>query len=293
MKKILTGVTLIILLSLITGLTCWARGPGTTGANFLKIGIGARAEALGGAYTALSDDGSALYWNPAGLAQLKEKEFFATYNVWFQGISQGYLSFSFPSLKGVLAAGVNYINMGELEKRDQWGNPEGIFSASDLYLSLGYAREISPGLMLGLSGGYLEDTIAEDKKSTFLGNIGVMIKPTSNISLGASAQNIGSNLGEDDLPLILRAGAALKVLSSTLSFDAVFPNDNDSYYAAGIEYPLSSFFTLRAGYRTGKDAGEGYSAGLGFNLSSVSLDYAYVPYGDLGNSHRVSLGMRF
>ena len=38
---------------------------GTTAAQFLKIGIGARALAMGGAYSAVSDDATALYWNPA------------------------------------------------------------------------------------------------------------------------------------------------------------------------------------------------------------------------------------
>src|SRR5579864_5665137 len=43
---------------------------GTTTANFLKLGVGARAEAMGEAYTAVADDATALHWNPAGITRV-------------------------------------------------------------------------------------------------------------------------------------------------------------------------------------------------------------------------------
>jgi hypothetical protein len=44
-------------------------------AEFLKVGVGARAMGMGGAFVALANDATASYWNPAGLAQLREAEF--------------------------------------------------------------------------------------------------------------------------------------------------------------------------------------------------------------------------
>ncbi|HXC63883.1 MAG TPA: UPF0164 family protein, partial [bacterium] len=51
-----------------------ADGNGTSGADFLKIGMGARPAAMGGAYGAVADDADATRWNPAGLALLDRNE---------------------------------------------------------------------------------------------------------------------------------------------------------------------------------------------------------------------------
>lgn len=107
--------------NLILSPICYASSPGTKAASFLKIGVGVRATAMGEAFTALADDGTALYWNPPGLTQLKTKGFSTTYNSWFEEIKQGYLSLVFPSLKGATGIGTNYVDMGTFEGRDEYG----------------------------------------------------------------------------------------------------------------------------------------------------------------------------
>jgi len=92
MRKILWSVLVIIISIIILASVCYANGPGTTGANFLKIGVGARAAAMGDAFTVIVDDSTSLYWNPAGLIRIKERQLSATYNTWFAGINQGYCS---------------------------------------------------------------------------------------------------------------------------------------------------------------------------------------------------------
>src|SRR6185437_12221378 len=52
----------------------WASGPGTTAADILNIGVGARAIGMGEAYVAQADDASSMYWNPAGLALMEERQ---------------------------------------------------------------------------------------------------------------------------------------------------------------------------------------------------------------------------
>ncbi len=95
MRKVLISMGTGILVLALVG-TIYANGPGTTGANFLKIGVGARAAAMGDAFTVIVDDSTSLYWNPAGLAKIEERQLSATYNMWFAGINQGYLGMSFP-----------------------------------------------------------------------------------------------------------------------------------------------------------------------------------------------------
>jgi len=294
-KKILTKAAITSILILFPGLTCYASGPGTTGANFLKIGVGARATAMGGAFTAISDDATALYWNPAGLARIQGTELSTMYNMHFVEIKQGYVSLAFPLLGGITGLGVNYVDMGTMPYLDSHGNPigSGSFGASDIQTSLAYANKVSPKLMLGISAGMLQDTIAEDKKTAYSGNVGLLFKATESTSVSLVCQNIGSKLGEDSLPLTYRGGVAVRLKSINIEADAVKAIDDDMYYCAGLEWWIGNVLALRAGYRTGQDIGSAISYGAGVKISKISLDYAYVPYGDLGNIQRISLGIKF
>ena len=292
MRKILWSMVIIGILILTPGIICYADGPGTTTASFLKIGVGARPAAMGEAFTALASDGTSLYWNPAGLIQIKQREISATYNLWFQGIRQGYVSFGFSSLGGTVGLGANYVDMGDIEGRDEKGNPTGDFGASDVHLFLGYAKKFKK-IALGFTAGWLKDTIKEDTESAFLGNIGLLYPLSRQLTLGTAIQNVGSQLGNDPLPLTVKIGIALSRRSLTLATDVAKPKDNDLYWCVGAEWWIRDMIALRAGYKTNQDIGEGWSVGLGFKFQRICLDYAYIPYGDLGNTHRISLGMKF
>jgi len=291
MRKILIGGGVGILVLSLVG-TVYAGGPGTTAANFLKIGVGARAAAMGEALTAVADDSTSLYWNPAGLARLEEGELSAMYNMWFEGIGQGYVSLGFPLLGGTMGMGANYVTMGDLEGRDEAGNPTGTFQASDLHLCAGFAGRLGR-LLLGLSGGTVRSTIADDTQSAFLGTLGGLLEISQSFSLGLAAQNLGTKLGEDSLPLILKAGLALKLGFLNLAADIAKPQDADLYYCAGVEGWIGEVLALRAGYKTNQDIGPGWTAGLGLKMGRFGLDYAYVPYDDLGTTHRISVGVGF
>ena len=155
MRKTLWSVVIIEILILT---------PGTTTASFLKIGVGARAAAMGEAFTAVASDGTSLYWNPAGLRQLKTKEFSATYNSWFEEIKQGYLSLTFPASIGTIGFGANYVDMGTLEGRDVEGNPTGDFTASDTHIFIGYARKLKKSSW-GMTLGWLQGIIKDDREA--------------------------------------------------------------------------------------------------------------------------------
>lgn len=293
MRKMLTIIVGIGFLVTIFVTLALAGGPGTTAANFLKIGVGARATAMGGAFTALADDSTSLYWNPAGLAQIKEGELSATYNLWFEDVRQGYLGMGFPSLGGTLGLAANYVDMGTLEGRDEAGDLTEPFGASDLELMVGYAKKISPKFIFGFGTGIIQDTIAEDKKSAFLANVGLLTEVSKPLFLGFAVQNIGTELGSDPLPLTLRLGLALRRSPFMIALDLVKPTDDDTYYCAGAEWWIEKIVALRVGYKSNQDVGSGFTAGLGFKVATVDLDYAYVAYGDLGNTHRISLGFKW
>ena len=288
MKKILVKIVIAGILILIPSLVCYASGPGTTAADFLKIGVGARAAAMGEAFTALADDGTALYWNPAGLAQIEKTEISAMYNRHFQAINQGYLSLAFPSLGGTTGLGINYVGMGQIEGRDEYGNPTGNFGASDTHIFAGYANKFK-NISWGLTSGWLRDKIEQDIKSSFLGSIGLLYFPNKRFTLGVVAQNIGTKLGSDPLPFAFKVGVALKLKNLTLVADMPW---NIEYYGLGVEWWIGNILALRAGYKATQTMAT-MTGGIGLKFERIHLDYAYVPYGEIGSTHRISLRIKF
>lgn len=286
---ILSGSTLVLWLTF----SSYASGPGTTVANFLKIGIGARATAMGEAFTALVDDGTSIYWNPAGLVQVKKRELLVMYNIYFEGINQGYLSLASPLARGTVGLGINYVHIGDIEGTDEYGNFTGDFSASDFQASLAYSRFISPRLTFGISVGILQDAIKEDKKTAFFGNVGLLLKTARLLSLGLVFQNIGSKLGEDPLPLTFRGGVAVTLEPVNVEVDVVKPSDNDVCYCAGIEWQIKDVLALRLGYKVVQDTGAGMSIGIGLSIKEIQFNYAYISSGDLGHLQKISSAIRF
>jgi len=181
--------------------------------------------------------------------------------------------------------------MGGLEGRDEQGNPTGSFTASDTHIFVGYAKRLKNSSW-GITVGWLQDVIKHDKKGTFLANVGFLHPVSERLSLGVAAQNIGGKLGSDPLPLAFKVGLASKLQATTFALDMVKPQDNEIYYCLGAEWWLRNTLALRVGYKTNQDVGDGWSAGFGLELRKTYVDYAYVPYGDLGNTHRISLRVR-
>ncbi len=198
-----------------------------------------------------------------------------------------------PVWGGTAALGVNYVNMGKMEGRDEWGEPSGEFSAYDRQVSVGYGNQISPRLDVGLAVGLIESNIADDLKSAYSGNLGILFSLSESVSLALVGQNIGTSLGTDSLPFTIRGGAAVKSGSLILAADLVNPSDEPVYYCAGLEWWLGKMLALRLGYRSNRSIGSGVTAGLGIHKGKVRFDYAYVPYGELGTTQRVSLSFKF
>jgi hypothetical protein len=87
-------IVFIAAASVFAAVAAWAGGAGTSSAQFLKIGVGARAEAMGEAYGAVADDPYALYWNPAGLGRMSNPRLSLSYTMWLEDISNSFLAFA-------------------------------------------------------------------------------------------------------------------------------------------------------------------------------------------------------
>lgn len=282
-----------------------AAGPGTTGASFLKVGVGARELAMGSAASVLTEGAGAANWNPAALAGLKNRSLSASYNLLFIDESQGYLGYAAPLKEGagVIGAGLNYLTVADIERRaGDTETPDSLFDSKNMALALSYARpEVKPGLNLGASLKYISQDLDTQTDRALALDLGSTYKINDVYTAAFVVQNLGGKIGPDNLPLIFKGGVARTFLDGKLAAAADLDwlaYDERFYADLGAEYLLSSNFAFRAGYQLGRAQDElggltGLGAGLGLKFDRFALDYAYVPFGDLGDTHRMTLGFNF
>jgi opacity protein-like surface antigen len=273
---------------------------GTTAAQFLKIGVGARSAAMGESFVAMANDASAIFWNPAGLASIKGKEVLLAHTEWIADISFdfGGVAISTESM-GTFAVYAVTLNMGEMERRTEL-EPEGtgeLFDASDLALGLSYAKYFTDRFAFGISVKYVQQQIWQETAQTFAIDAGIIYHTeVKNLRLGMALSNFGGKMqmsGKDllhfhdidpnldgnnpqiisglntekyDLPLAFRIGVAYDILESeyqrvTMAVDALSPNDYHEYVNTGIEYGFRDMVFLRGGYK-------------GFGVSNQEVGYS-------------------
>lgn len=280
-----------------------------SGAAFLKIGAGARPEAMGGAYTALADDVSALHYNPAGLSSLAKKEAGVTHTEYLLGAKFDFVGYGQPTKLGTFALGMVRLDTGNQEGRDINRQVAAGFTAVDSAYSLGFSRRIQPAsLSLGANLKFLQSRIGEDSASTFAMDIGVIHQLKDKpFSAGFSVLNIGQGMKfisqRDPLPLTLSLGGAYRVAGALhLALDVRHePNDRRTSVGIGTEYAVLPMFSLRAGYASrssitptsGTSPLTGLGGGFGLKMKNYTADYTFTPFGELGNVQRISLGARF
>ncbi len=274
-------------------------------ASFLNIGVGARGLGMGGAHTALADDANALYWNPAGLSKLEKREFAASHAEMFESTRLDFLAYAHPTSQGTFAAGLTYLSQGKIDGRDNLGRQTAGYDASDAALSFGYARKLEIA-DLGATFKYLRSHIGSTEAQGVAVDVGAK-RAFDRVSVGAALRNLGPGLKfqdqRNDLPLRLAVGAAYKFAGGHAAAAEVVngPRGAGTDASFGGEFQAVKALYLRAGYTTqtaitggsGFDVARGLTMGLGFRNEKWSLDYAILPSGELGRSHRFSLSTRW
>ena len=302
---------LCLVMIIVFPLLVFARGPGTSSASFLKIDMSARPVGMGNAFCGIADDINAIQWNPGGLTQIEQQEVILTHNEWIQGIRLEFLGYAFPVDENwTLGATVNYLYVTGLVGRDINGDETGrIFGGNDGVLTLSGSRKIDKDISVGANFKIIRESVEDKSDMAYAGDIGVLYKipkfkisgiKISGIKVGAAIQNFGTQirLYEESfpLPLNLKIGLGYEPIEGAIfGLDVNQPIDNRVNAMVGGEYWLFDLAALRVGYKYKQDenTGIGITAGLGFKLGGWHLDYAYVPFGDLGTTHRISLNIKF
>ncbi len=295
------------------------KNAGTTGFSFLKLGAGARAVALGGAHTALTGDPSTVHYNPAATSSSTGKQFLAGYHNYILDVQSGFLAATMP-VKGIGFGGlfIEYMNYGDFTRTNINGivdETDPSFSGGDFLFGLNFSRRVHPSLSAGINVKFMSEFADGFSSQAIAADLGLLYTlPDSLTRVGLAVFNLGGVLSgfsansddphKDKLPMWARAGVShsLRELPLIVSLDAVLPNDNDPYFNAGIEFYKIEPLYLRIGYstfgqnyKTGSDSDGlgGMAFGFGIDWKTYQISYAFMPYLDLGSSHRATITGEF
>lgn len=278
-----------------------AKDAGSASAQFLAIQPGARANGMGEVGVSLVNDVSASYWNPAGLAEIERMEIGLTHMLYIQSLGYDNVSYAVPMGKyGTLAVSGLALYSGKIDKttEDSAGNyvaTNETFNTMESAISLGYGVKIMQNCAFGVNLKTISQRIGDVSASGFAGDVGAKYSISNTIKAGLAVQNLGPAIKGDSLPTVVKAGCHTSIRSLIVAVDGDYAMAGEMSYGIGTEYSIMKMLAIRAGYNTRADTNKltGLHCGLGFILAGMTFDYAFIPYGDIGSSNVLSVGMKF
>jgi hypothetical protein len=289
---------------------------GTFDGQFLKIAVGARAAAMGGAFVGVADDGSSLFWNAAGIARIDpdKSELSLNHANWPAELSFDQIGYVFhvkriPGAFGIHARALTMDPMVETTayQPDPLVGTGRTFDAGMMAAGVTYARSFTDKFSAGVTGNFIHEGLAEFSQQSFAVDIGSLYDVgTLGMKIGMSINNIGSQIRfierDGRIPSIFRVGTSATLLQSADqkligSFEFSHPPDNSERLNVGAEYAFRKYVFLRGGYNINYDA-EGIAGGVGFHFpvsvaGQADMDYAYTDMKELGGVHRFSMKFLF
>ncbi len=304
---------------------------GAAGSQFLKIGVGARGTAMGGAFTSLANDLTSVYWNPAGLADVNYMSGHFSYTSWFANFSHNFAALAMP-ISDQFTIAANLVSFGtDKIEYTTLEHPEGTgtyYSVQDLSIGATFAGYLTEQFSFGITAKYVTNSFADLSSSGFAFDIGTLYETgIQGIKLGFAIMNLGTEMnytGPDlnstkrltpslnampldvryltsgyNMPLVFRAGASSTVYEKDqhrviASADFITYSDVSEQFAIGAEYTWNDILSVRGGYRFGHDE-LGFAGGIGINYIGGGLggqiDYSIAPTADLGLVNRLSISL--
>ncbi|MBU2573952.1 MAG: PorV/PorQ family protein [Elusimicrobia bacterium] len=319
-----TGIFLSAVLLAAAGvffaLSAFAGQPGVSSASFLKFAPSPRGTGMGEAYSSVSRDAYAAWWNPAGLASVETPEICATYNASFEDVSHQYVAFAYPlSYGSTLGFNVTRMSVAPFQGYDAAGWETKRVDSADTAFGAAYARTLlkdeieRPVFNIGANLKGISERLDNASANTLALDLGAVYylrpakywmskTPAQEFAFGLAVRNLGPGLKFDrlsfPLPLSSTLGASWTshpwgAHTLTVALDQTISNDEKYIASLGAEYFMFQLLSFRAGFKSGQALGSGVRAGVGFRLSFMDLDYSMSPFGELGSMHKLGVSMRF
>ncbi len=301
----------VLLILLVFSCLAFANSPATSGFQFLKMQVSARAAAMGGSFVAIPGDVNALFYNPAGIVAVSQKAATFSYQDDLLDLNSGFIGYVHPQVgPGNIGVSVLYRDYGNFTKTDISGQELGDFGANSIALTGSYGIEAMPNLYAGGSLKYVRGAIDTYSADAVAVDAGVMYRiPQHELVLAAVVSNVGTSLNayiaeKPELPMQVRAGFSKRLAHLPLLFGVnVYKFSDSPWYATlGGEFTITPNLFLRVGWDSfgrdlevdsSKDTLAGVATGLGFFWNNLTFDYSYSSLGALGALNRFTISGHF
>ena len=278
---------------------------GTAAADFLNIGMGARGCALGGAFTAVSDDASSVYWNPGGLTAVSETQLIFSHYAWYQDMSLEHLALA-HSVSDRLTVGfaTSYMSYGRIEGYNEYDVPTGeVNSVYDLMVGISAGYNLVDYFSAGFTTKLIVLSLADVTATSIALDLGLKYE-YNQFLMGFSLANLGGSPKfrqySENLPLLIRLGVGARLFDeqflTTLEVENQF--HGSMKIKNGYEAKLQDRYFVRAGYalypgQDGSHLNQDLSFGVGAFLGPAAFDYTFSPQDDFSSEslHRFSISL--
>jgi len=275
---------------------------GTSGAQFLKIGVG-RGAAMGEAFVAIADDASATYWNPSGLAAITNREVCFQHNEWLADIRHEYLAVAMPlGGFGTLGVSITALTMGKMEIltiddpntviREDTGTGT-YFNASDFAVGFSFARMFTDRLAAGVTIKAVQEMIWDMSASGIAADFGIHYNTGfKGLRIAASMSNFGSDIAFSGRNLDGRVLPGY--LDNPLDYDAIPVSVKTS------AFPLPLMFRFGLAFNPIENEASRFTVALDLNhpndnyeTINLGLEYGYLNTLFLRTGYKAYLNMDY
>ncbi len=293
--------------------------------EFMAIDVSARAQAMGGAFSSLSNDVYASFYNPAGLVQVQSTQIGFTHTQQFiSSVNYDYIGFARP-ISANKTIGLSLVRLGVDNIKDSRsaailgndGTLLGIdesrinkFNSSDYVFYFSMGARLSAKMLWGFNVKLIRRNLADNSANGLGFDAGVLFKVNDRVKVGGMFRNITTtviawNTGEKELVSpTMRLGSSYRLplpgMSSALTtnIDLVVQTQNTPHLAGnnlgaglfsgaiGGEFVVQERLFIRGGY----DELQRVNFGIGVKIPHINIDYSFTSYDqELGNAHRIGL----
>lgn len=282
----------------------------------LRLNVNPKCVAMGEACTSNVYDSSALDINPASIVKIRKKSLYFSHTAYFEGIKSHFISYSHKLSKnaGTVGVAVKYLDWGKIEKTNEFAVNVGEFSPSDMVVEIGFGsyltgftKDVEDRIVFGATGKFIRSKI-ENSASALSADIGFLFPYMFDrrLLLSFVVQNIMGEIKFDKKPFplvkVIKFGGSVFISDNiTINSDFIFPQDSLFYWAFGIETKINldkrTNIALRGGFNTRNindlEGNRLFSFGFGVRWWEYRIDYAFSPFGELGNTHRFSFSLNY
>lgn len=321
MKRVLFPIAFLILLTVNAQAI---NKVGTVGAQFLKLTVGARYVGMGDAYTCAVSDANAVFCNPAAMTRIEGYDVTFSHRGWIAGINHEAAAVV-RNVEGIGSFGLGAVVLGaddmEITTTAQQDGTGSYFTYRDIAVSFSYARRLTNKFSTGLTVKYIDQQIYTIHARGWAFDVGTYYwTGFKTLRFGMTIQNFGPDIipadsyldtqvsglimeekefsyGEYPLPVKFTVGLAYdfrinEAIQTTLSVDALHPNDYTERAHVGVEGMYMEVLALRGGYKINYEE-EAFTAGFGLKYKNIIFDYAYSDMGVFKGTSTFSLDFSF